>query len=747
MTTITSKIGKFLTQSELSHMKIVTQNFKTGKLSLADVPAPRVNSKSILVRTHASLISAGTERAAISMAQKNYMGKAMERPDLVRKVINKAKTEGLMATYKVVQNRISEPMPLGYSLVGEVIAVGSEINEVSVGDRVACAGAKIANHAEIVAIPRNLFVPVPDNVDDEQACYVTLGAIAMHGVRQADQQFGATVLVVGLGLVGQITVQICHAAGYRVIGMDLDARKLNLAKQNGAVAAFTPDDNNLAAAIAHLTNGYGVDAVLLTASSKDSGAVFAQIANLCRDRARVVVVGDIKMDIDRRTYFQKELEILQSRSYGPGRYDANYEDKGQDYPIGYVRWTERRNLRSFLDLIADGRINMHTLTTHHFPLQQAEHAYDMIMKGSHDLIIGVVLTYEQEKVTPNTTPKIITKQKTSGKIGLGIIGTGQFASGVLIPALINTKEFNLIGVASARGLSAHSVKDRYQAQFATSNALEILDHNEINAVVIATRHDSHAKYIIEALKRDKHVFVEKPLCLNENDLYEIESVAQKSKGVLSVGYNRRFSPFISSIKEFFNGRSEPMSMLYRVNCGRIPVEGEGAWLHDPYVGGGRIMGEVCHFVDTLQAICQARPQTVSCFGINPQRSDLANDDIVTLQIGFDDGSAGTIHYWSNGDSSFPKEYCEVFSQGKIASLHNYRKLELISNNKSKFQKTMNQAKGYAEEASAFLNACRSGEPAVPLQSLIDTTLVTLRAVEDLRGFTRPEIVSEIEAVI
>ena len=714
-------------------MKIVLQNFKTGVLSTGEAPQPLVARNGVLVRTTASLISAGTDRAIIGLAKKGYLGKAMDRPDLARKVINRARTEGPWATYKVVKNLIAEPIPLGYSLVGEVVAVGADLNEVAVGDRVACGGLGYANHAEVVAVPRNLFARVPDGVADDQAAYVTLGAIAMHGIRQADQQFGAIVLVVGLGLVGQISVQLCRAAGYRVIGLDLDQRKLDLALQQGAAVALRPDDPNLASKIAALTNGVGVDAALLTVGARDSGALFAEVAAHCRDRARVVVVGDVKMDIDRRTYFEKELEIVQSRSYGPGRYDANYEAKGQDYPIGYVRWTERRNMQAFLDFVADRRIDMAPLTTHRFPIDRATEAYELVTGKTSDLTIGILLDYEQNEDVAISTPAIARTGKTlSGQIGLGILGTGQFAKGILLPALMETGGFNVVGVSSARGISAENVRQRYNGIYATSDGLKILDDSAVGAVVVATRHDSHGRYIVEALKRDKYVFVEKPLCLTEEDIELIEQAASTSKAAVMVGFNRRYAPLVGSLREHFVGRQEPMAMIYRINAGRIPLKSELGWVHDPQSGGGRIVGEACHFVDTLQAICGERPVSVSAFGVNPHRADLAGDDIVTMTVAFDRGSLGTIHYFANGGKSYPKERIEIFCQERLAVLDNFRKLELADNDRVRVTRTLNANKGFAEEAHAFLKCCREGSSPTSLESLIDTTRVTLAAIDGLR---------------
>ncbi len=714
-------------------MKIVVQNFKTGKVSLADAPKPAVPDNGILVRTSASLISAGTDRAIVGLARKGYVGKALARPDLVRRVLRKVKSDGLWSAYKAVQNVIAEPKTLGYSLVGEVLAIGHRLEGVGVGDRVACAGAGHANHAEVAAIPANLFVPVPQGVADEDAAYVTLGAIAMHGLRQANQQLGAAVLVVGLGLVGQIMLQLCRAAGLKVIGLDLDEGKLALARKNGALAAAKPDAPDLAAEVAAATDGYGVDAVLLCAGSKDSGAPFEDVAGHCRDRARVVVVGDVKMDIPRNAYFKKELEILQSRSYGPGRYDPDYEERGRDYPIGYVRWTERRNMKAFMDLLASGALDMQALTTHRFPVERAAEAYDLVSGKTQAFTVGILLTYgpaDGEEPEPAPPPA---RRKVTGKVGLGIIGAGNFAKGVLVPAMTDTGGFDVRGVVSAKGLSAEAMKERTGAQYSDSDPGRVIEDADVDAVVIATRHDSHARYVVQALEQGKHVFVEKPLCLSRDELRAIETAAEASKGILMVGFNRRHSPLIAAMRAHFDGRTEPLAMIYRVNAGRIPKDHAAAWVHDPEVGGGRIVGEACHAVDTLQAVTGARPVDLHATGLNPRRSGLAADDVVTLTIGFDDGSMGTVHYFSSGDEAFPKERLEVFGQERVAVIDDWRTLELVAGGKSERRKSQTMQKGYAEEAKAFLEACRTGEAPVALSSLIETTLVTLLAVEDLAG--------------
>jgi predicted dehydrogenase/threonine dehydrogenase-like Zn-dependent dehydrogenase len=714
-------------------MKIVVQNFKTGKISVANTPKPTVHKNGILVSTSASLISSGTDRAVVGLAKKGYIGKAFSRPDLVRRVFRKVKDNGLVSAFDAVQAVIAEPKALGYSLVGRVISVGSNVEGTSVGDRVACAGAGHANHAAVVAIPGNLFVHVPDNVADEDAAYVTLGAIAMHGLRQANQQFGANVMIVGLGLVGQITLQLCKAAGFKVIGLDTDEAKLEMARKHGANIVAKPDSPDLEEKVEALTDGFGVDAVMLTLGSKNSGSPFSTIVPYCRDRARVVVVGDVKMDISRADYFKKELEIIQSRSYGPGRYDPAYEEKGRDYPIGYVRWTERRNMGAFLDLLADGSLNMQSLTTHHFSLADAAKAYDLVSGAKKEFTVGIVLTYgEVDEVASNSIQPVLRK-KIDGKVGLGIIGAGNFVKSILAPSMINTGGFDVLGIVSALGLSADAMKKNIGANFSSTDAMSLLNNKDVNAIIIATRHDSHGKYVLEALKRGKHVFVEKPLCLNHDELAQIEIAAKASKGILMVGFNRRFSPFIKQIADHFKDRKEPLAMVYRVNAGRISLNDPSAWVHDIEVGGGRIIGEACHFIDTMQSVSGSSPIDFQVNGVNPNRSDLASNDIITLTIGFEDGSMGTLHYFSNGDTSIAKERFEVFSQERIAVIDNYKTLDLTMGGKTVRKTSRIMQKGFTEESEVFLQACRSGVSPVELSSLIETTLVTLLVKDDLQG--------------
>ncbi|MBF0509119.1 MAG: bi-domain-containing oxidoreductase [Deltaproteobacteria bacterium] len=716
-------------------MKIVTQNFKNGQVRLIDAPPPQLQPGGVLVRTRASLISVGTDRSMIHLSQKTSLQKAKERPDLVKRVIGKVKTDGLMNTYRAVKNIMEAPLPLGYSLAGEVSGVGAGAELFQVGDRVACAGAGYANHAELVWVPKNLVVPVPGSLSWAEASFVTLGAIAVHGVRQAEVQFGATVAIIGLGLVGQLAARICLAAGYRVVGVDIDPARNELARISGVLAASEPSEE-IVHQVLTISRGIGADAVIVCAAAKDSSDTLRLAADLVKDRGRVVVVGDVGMDIPRREYYAKEIEVRLSRSYGPGRYDPDYEEKGRGYPPGYVRWTETENMSSFLDLVAAGRIRLDDLISHQFPIEQAEAAYGLVTGQSAEPVLGMVLTYPADPdLRPRRDMSIGPRPAgtSPGQIDLGLIGAGAFAKGVLLPTFMAQPEINLSGVAAAKGYTAMVVAERYQAEFSASEAETVLADPQITAVAIATRHDSHAALAIQALNRGKHVFLEKPLCIREEELAAVmTAVADHPELVLMVGFNRRFSPLAGQLKAHFAPRSEPLALIYRVNAGRIPLGDKSSWVHDPELGGGRIIGEVCHFVDLLLFLTGARPVWVQAGSAAQGRQTQATNDVVTLTISFDDGSLGTIHYFANGSRAFPKERLEVFGQEKTAVLDNFRTLELASGKGMRKIKRMNQQKGFEEEVAAFVQGIKENTHPIPWPQLLDTTLVTFRALDSLR---------------
>jgi predicted dehydrogenase len=702
-------------------MKAVLQNMKTGKLEVQEVPAPAARPEGLLVAVDRSLISLGTERAIIALAKKGPLGKARQRPDLVRKVLNKAKQEGLWNTYKVVQNLLESPIPLGYSCSGEVLEAGRMAAGFEPGQRVACAGLNFANHAEVDYVPRNLAVPVPDGVSHDEACFVTLGAIAMQGLRLAKLELGDRVVVLGLGLVGQLAAQLARCDGATVLASDIDPTKLELATRLGAHHTAGGGED-LVRAVESLTQGHGADAVLVCAATKSS-AIMQAAAEISRLKGRVVIVGDVGLELERRPFFEKEIDLVISRSYGPGRYDPAYETHGTDYPLPYVRWTEQRNMSSFLELIAQGQLQVKPLVTHHFPIDDAEQAYDIVTGKVKEPAIAIVLNYDGK---PEAATKRLRLETRGGPVQpavrFGVIGAGQFAKGVLLPAFRAAGKASFRAFCTSSGLTSRNVAERYKAEYCTGEPSEVLQDPDVDALILATRHDQHAELTSEALKQGKAVFVEKPLTIDEPSLAAmVDTLRALDNPRLMVGYNRRFSPLAVRCKEFFAGRQEPLFVSYRVNAGQLPAE---SWHNDPVQGGGRIIGEVCHFVDMIQYLTGAAPARVhaewvgATGGANP-------DPGVTVTLRMEDGSVGTIHYMTNGDPSVSKEYMEAFAGQRTAILDNYRSLAMHRGNKRKVKRLMNQAKGHAEEAKAFVEAMIEGKPMpIGLESQIATTQVT-----------------------
>lgn len=700
-------------------MKAIIQNLKTGKLQVEDVPPPSLQPEGILVRIHQSLISIGTERAVIALANKGPLGKAKDRPDLAQKVLNKAKQEGYWNTYKVVSNLMSSPIPLGYSCAGEVIEVGKEAAEFQVGDRVACAGLNFANHAEIDYIPRNLAVKIPSQLAYEDAAFVTIGAIAMQGVRLADIQLGHKVVVMGLGLIGQVAAQLARCAGGSVLVSDPVASKGELAGSLGADRMVVGSEN-ISGSVKEFTEGQGADVVLLCASTK-SDDLIQKAAEISRLKGTVIVVGDVGLRLERRAFFEKELKLIISRSYGPGRYDPTYEVRGHDYPLPYVRWTEGRNMQSFLELISRKLVSVQPLVTHRYPIAQAEEAYKVVTGETPEPAIAILLEYPDQGYQPSKIN--ISKHSPSpvtGEICVGVIGAGQFAQGVLLPALAQQQGLKMEAFCTSSGIKSKHVANRYGARYCTSDPHEIIRDENIHAVIIATRHNLHADLTIEALKAGKAVFVEKPLAMTPSSLLSICQVIEEvPTSRLFVGFNRRFSPLAIQCKEFFKGRNEPMFISYRVNAGFFPPD---SWVFDPVEGGGRIIGEVCHFVDMLCFLTGALPEKVYAQEIDVSANKAHNRDSVTICLGMTDGSVGTIHYLANGDSSVAKEYMEVCAEQKTAILDNYCKLFLHARNRGKKHSHFNQVKGHREEAEAFVQALKKGLPMpIPVETLVAVT--------------------------
>ncbi len=711
-------------------MKQLLKNLRDGETLIADVPVPTVRPGMVLVKTAASLVSVGTERMVVEFAEKSLVGKAQSRPDLVRQVMDKARREGLVSTIEAAFNRLDQPMALGYSSAGTVVAVGDGVEGFKPGDRVACAGGGYAVHAEYALIPQNLLALLPDTVDFESAAFSTLGAIALQGFRLAQPQVGETVAIVGLGLLGLLAVGIAKAGGCSVFGVDLDPARVALANLLGANAVVREGAEDVGRSF---SQGRGFDTVLICADTSSNDPV-ELAGELARDRGTVVAVGAVGLQVPRKVYYEKELQLLISRSYGPGRYDPAYEEKGQDYPLGYVRWTEGRNLQAVVDLIGSGKLEVAALITHRFPIEAADQAYKLISGKRDEKFLGVVITYAPESEIRTKSQVdisgIVLAPPLTGEIALGVLGAGNYATATFLPAVQKAGGITKVGIASAAGLTARHAANRFGFAFASSDEQEILQNERINLVAILTRHHQHARQVMAALKNGKSVFCEKPLALTLEELVEVEQLVGASETpMLMVGYNRRYAPFSQKLSNFFNTRSEPMIAHYRVNAGFLP---DNHWLHDPTVGGGRIIGEGCHFIDYLIFLVGALPQKVHTFAL--PNAGRYHEDNVQMVFSFRDGSMGTVTYLANGDKTFPKERVEVFCGGRVAVLDDYRSLELIhQGHRETSQARLRQDKGHQAGWQAFLNAVRSGgQPPIPYEQIFGGARATFAAVKSLK---------------
>jgi len=716
-------------------MKAVVQDMKSGAMQVGEVPPPALKPGGILVRVRRSLISLGTERAVMALGKKGPLGKALDRPDLARKVLNKAAQEGYWGTYQVVRNLLAAPIPLGYSCAGEVMQVGEEASEFSVGERVACAGLAFANHAEVDYIPRNLAVKMPAALSYDSACFVAVGSVALQGTRLARLALGERVAVLGLGLVGQICMQLVRCAGGTVIAFDPDAGKHALARELGAHDVLG-DEEALRRSVTELSDGQGADAVLVCAASSSS-APLQLAAALSRLKGRVVLIGQTGMKLERRAFFEKEIELVVSRSYGPGRYDPAYEERGIDYPYGYVRWTERRNMQAFLELLGREDARVEPLITHRFAIDEAERAYEIVSGKRKEPAIAIVLEYD----THEQAATRLELRPTSGEapraargslqsLRLGVIGAGNFAQGVLLPAFARQEGVRFEVFCTSSGFTSEAIARRYKAASCTSDPEEVIHDPNVDAVLIATRHDQHAPLALAALRAGKAVFVEKPLALDPDSLEVLRAFAREAGPPrLMVGFNRRFSPLAVACRRFFEGSREPLSVFYRVNAGQLPAD---SWVFDSVQGGGRIIGEGCHFIDMLCYLTGAWPRRVYAESLQAASEASVDRQSVQVSLRMSDGSVATLHYLSNGDPSLPKEYCEVFGGQKVAILENYRSLTLHCGNRRKRRRLMNQQKGFREEAAAFVGALRSGGPMpIDFETLVAVTRATFLVHESL----------------
>lgn len=711
-------------------MKQVIQNYHNGGLSVEEVPSPLLKEGGALVRTLCSVISAGTERAVMQFAGKGLMGKARSRPDLVKQVVRKVNSEGLISAYKASMSRLDIPLPMGYSSSGEILEVGKSVGEFHVGDRVACAGGGYASHSEIIFMPRNLMARIPEGVSDEDASFATIGAIALQGVRIADLRLGEKVVVIGLGILGLLTVQIVKAAGCNVLGTDLNERRVNLAKELGADHAMVTDPEGIGETVMAFTGGYGADAVIIVAATKSN--VPTELAGeISRLKGRVIAVGDVGMDIPRRVYYPKELEYRISMSYGPGRYDPSYEEKGIDYPYPYVPFTEQRNMETFLNLVKERKVTPSRLVTHRFSLHEAQQAYDLLKDEDNENNLGVLFTYPGEALLRSRVDTTIEKRAIpiERSVRLGLIGAGDYAKLILLPNLAKMRKVCLLGVSTTTGLSCRHVADKYGFHFCATDNEEILGNDDINTVIIATRHNLHAELTIRALKAGKHVFVEKPLAINEDDLLKVSDTFKSSDRFLMVGFNRRFAYLAAEAKRAFTPHASPLSMVYRVNAGAVPKE---HWTQDIEEGGGRVIGEVCHFVDFLQFICGSAPASV--YAAATKAGDGKPEDNLTVTICFNDGSVGIIAYLSTGDKAIPKEYIEIYGEGKTFIIDDFRKARYAKGGNIKTIHKKTQNKGHALELKAFVEAiCEKGNPPIPFNDVVYSTLATFRILDSLES--------------
>lgn len=708
-------------------MKQLTQRLRDGEISVIDVPPPLLEHGMVLVRNHYSLISAGTEGSTVATARKSLLGKAQERPQQVRQLLEVLAQQGPVQAYRAVQKKLEAYSPLGYSSAGEVVSVAADVREFAVGDRVACAGAGYASHAELVAVPVNLCVALAPGADLATAAYNALGAIAMQGVRQSDLRLGESCVVIGLGLLGQLTGLLLKAAGVRVIGVDINARNVELAAQHWADAAFESGSATLEAQCLRLTAGIGADAVIITAAT-DSLEPINLAGRLLRKRGTVVVVGAVPTGFDREPdYYRKELSLKMSCSYGPGRYDAAYEAKGMDYPVGHVRWTERRNMESFQKLLVSGQVNLTYLTTHRFSLAAAPGAYDLILKKTEPYL-GIVIEYDVER--PLETGAVVLRSATPvGSAipapGVSFIGAGSYAMSHLLPNLPTDASVQLRGVITATGSSSRSVAKRFGFAFCGADTGAVIADVQTAVVFIATRHDTHARYVLDALRAGKHVFVEKPLALNMDQLDAISTAVRTAPGRLLVGFNRRFSPLVREVQRRFG--AGPMSIIYRINAGAIAKD---SWIQDLELGGGRIVGEVCHFIDTMVFLTGALPTRVHAFAMRDPDSLL---DTVTINLLFASGSVGSVCYFANGPKGMRKEYVEVFKDGQCAAIEDFRKLTFHTARGARRRRLISQDKGQRAMVSEFIAAVRRGGASpIPYAELAAVTEATLRILESLR---------------
>ncbi|WP_345877394.1 bi-domain-containing oxidoreductase [Shewanella algae] len=710
-------------------MKQVLQNMAKGESNLVEAPAPSVTRGSLLIDTSISLISAGTERMLVDFGKASLLDKARQQPDKVKMVLEKVQTDGLMTTLEAVQSKLAQPLPLGYSNVGVVNAVGKGVTGFKVGDRVVSNGP----HADVVRVPKNLCALIPDNVSDEEASFTVVASIGLQGIRLAEPTLGEAFVVTGVGLIGLLTVQLLRAQGCRVLAIDYDDSKLELAKQFGAEVCNPGRGEDPVAVGMAFSRGNGVDGVIITASTKSNDPV-TQAARMSRKRGRIVLVGVTGLELNRADFYEKELTFQVSCSYGPGRYDANYEDKGNDYPYAFVRWTEQRNFEAILDMMASGQVDVKPLITHRFKFEDAAQAYELLTSDKSTL--GILLQYQSETSTRHEKTITLNNEATfeASKPVVGFVGAGNYASRMLIPAF-KAGGAQLHTIATSGGINGVTHGEKTGFAKTTTDTSSMISDPEINTVAIVTRHNSHAHFVSESLNAGKNVFVEKPLAVTLEELAEVEDTyysraSAAAAPILMVGFNRRFSPQVKKMKELLSSVKEPKSFMMTMNAGAIPAD---HWTQDNEVGGGRIIGEACHFIDLMRYLADSEIVSVQCRRMGDVDSVEITEDKAAIILGFADGSFGTIHYLANGAANFPKERIEVFAAGRVLQLDNFRKLKGFGWPGFSKMNLWKQDKGQTDCAAAFLNAIESGkESPIPARELFEVARVTIEIAEQLR---------------
>ena len=717
-------------------MKQIIQSYRNGKLILADLPAPTPRPGQVLVQSKVSLVSVGTEKYMLDLARKSLLGKALARPDWVRQVVDKVRSEGLIEAYRQALARLDTPVPLGYSVAGQIAGVGADVSAFRVGDRVACAGTGYASHAEYVTVPENLCVPVPERVEFDAAAFVALGAIAMHGLRMAEVQLGQRLAILGLGLLGQLIAQIAIAAGARVVGMDPDSTRCRLAEELGVDGTAT-STLEFAALCARSSGGLGVDSVLISAHTESNEPV-ELAARVCRERGRTVAVGNVGMLIPRKPFFEKEISFVISRAWGPGAFDPQFEERNVKYPLPYVRWTARENMDEFLRLVAKRQVRLDRIVTHRFPIERALEAYDLVLGKTGEPFLGVLLTYPEQ---PDARPwvdirpgrGVPTSALQKPKIGLSLIGGGLYARGTLLPAMKGLPGLVYRGVATLRGVSSGYVAEKFGFAYSTSDYRRVLEDTDTDLVMILTRHDSHARLVSEALNAGKHVFVEKPLVMNGNQLGEVldafNARGAPPRPVVMVGFNRRFSPVARWLKERFTCIAEPLTVHCSVNAGLVPPD---HWVHDPEQGGGRIIGEVCHFIDLIQYLTGSVPVRVFAETLRSDRFQPSDNVVITLKMA--NGAIGSIIYAAGGDKRYPRERIEVIGGGAVGVVENFRAATFTRGGRTqRTRRWLGVDRGHRVGIGLLLDAIRTGGAApVAFEEYVYTTLATFAAEESIR---------------